>query len=67
MKANQKLKNRLEELERKAKDIGTRSLELISHHHANFGKDEEWDMAVNINHEVHKVYNEIRELKKLED
>jgi hypothetical protein len=60
----QKLKSQIEELERKIKDIGTRSLELINHHRTKYGKDTEWDMAININNKAHKVHDEFEELKR---
>ena len=63
MKA-QELKNQLEELEKKLKEIGSKSLNLLSHHHAHFSKDEEWEMAVNVNHDTHEVYDKIKEIRK---
>lgn len=63
MKAKQELKNRLEKLERKLKNIGDLSLKFIAQHQMDYGKDDEWELAVAINQTAHKAYDEIQEIK----
>jgi hypothetical protein len=63
MKAKQELKNQLEELEKKLKNIGDLSLKFIAHRQMDYGKDHEWELAVAINQTAHKAYNDIQKIK----
>ena len=55
----QKVKNLLEEVENELKDIGGETLRFIARHQTEYGKDEEWEIAVDINHRAHKLYDKV--------